>query len=109
MNSNIELIIALQKLGSLPSEAQMDQKEFENFDLEMFDDLLQQFKDPLTPEQALALLNLSPPEGTGSYGVEWGLLHLIETLPTPELRQILTLAKASEVKTLIANRMSDEN
>ena len=79
----------------------------DNYPLEEFDELLQQLTKPLTPIQAQALINLGPPKGTGSYGIEWSLVHMAESVTIAELHDILLVADDTEVRSIIESRLAN--
>ncbi|MDR0660859.1 MAG: hypothetical protein LBG19_08705 [Prevotellaceae bacterium] len=104
--TNQELLNKLYELGKLPSDRD---SASDDFPFDEFDKLLQQFTTPVTEEEAIKLINLSPPVDTGCYGVEWTLLHLIETVGINRLRYVLDNAEDGEIKWLIHARLESYN
>lgn len=104
MSINKHFIHRLSQLGALPAENAI---ESETFDYKAFDEILQQFQEPLPKEEALELFSYSPPINCGAFGVEWSLVHLIETLSLKDLQEIIPNAKQREVKSLIQQRLDN--
>jgi len=104
--NNGGLIKELYEIGKLPSERD---DAIDTFPLESFDRLLQQLVTPVNEEEAIKLINLSPPVDTGSFGVEWTLLHLAETLDTDKIQNVLDRAEDNEVKRLMQIRLDNYN
>lgn len=102
--NNLELIAKLEQLGTLPSE---QDPIIDDFPLDTFDQLLQQFQLPITMEIAQRLIQLSPPSGSGCFGVEWTLLHLIENLEIPQLQSLIEQSESNEVTDLIRIRLNN--
>lgn len=102
--TNQELIDELYELGRLPSDRD---NASDDFPLDEFNKLLQQFTIPVIEEEAIKLMNLSPPVDTGCYGVEWTLIHLIETVDINRLQYVLDNAEDGEVKRLIQIRLNN--
>jgi len=101
---NDALMVRLRELGPLPGHGA---QEIDDFPLDEFDELLQQFTRPLTLEHAVELINLGPPPDAGSYGVEWALIHLVETIPIEALCEAVTLSSNTEVKRLLEIRLAN--
>ncbi len=76
----------LVKLGPLPSSASRDMAFLEKFDAQ-----LQQIEQPISNEEARALVALFGPDD--SFGLAWTLLHVIETAPGWPLRDVLVNAE----------------
>lgn len=104
--TNEEIIEKLYKIGKLPADS--DEKS-DNFPLEKFDELLQKFNTPVNENEALQLINLSPPVDTVCYGVEWALLHLIETVNAEKLQSVLDRSTENELRKLIQIRLDNYN
>ncbi len=102
--TNEELLTELYKIGKLPADTD---SRSDDFPLDAFDDLLQQFSAPVTEEEAIKLINLSPPVDTGCYGVEWSLLHLIETVDVGRLQNVLDRSEDNELKRVIQIRLDN--
>ena len=106
MMTNEQILIELYQIGKLPSAKDSNS---DNFPLDKFDELLQQFNTPITESEAIKLINLSPPIDTGCYGVEWALLHLIETVDVKVLQNVLDNSEENELKRLIQIRLDNYN
>jgi len=104
--TNDELITELYKIGKLPAETN---PESDAFPLDVFDGYLQQFAVPISVEQAKLLINLSTPIDTGCYGIEWALLHLIETVEIEKLQEVLDFSEENELKNIIQIRLNNYN
>lgn len=102
--TNEEILEQLYKIGKLPADSD---SESDNFPLEEFDELLQKFSTPVNENEALKLINLSPPVDTGCYGVEWALLHLIETVEVDKLQSVLNNSTENELKKMIQVRLDN--
>ncbi|MDJ0367256.1 hypothetical protein QMK33_19075 [Hymenobacter sp. H14-R3] len=101
---NAALIARLRASGPLPDARLPDD---DSFPLQEFDDLLQQFTEPLTQAQAIQLINLGPPADCGCYGVEWSLVHLVELLSVEDSQQAVPLANDTEVKRILEIRLAN--
>lgn len=101
---NSEVIAKLYAIGKLPSDTT---PEADNFQIDLFDELLQSLTLPVSSEDALKLINLSPPVGSGCFGVEWTLLHIIETISVEDIDIILKLAEENEIRELIKARLEN--
>jgi hypothetical protein len=104
--TNKYLLTELYKLGKLPADRDISSDEFP---LEKFDELLQQFNTPISENEAIKLIALSPPVDTGCYGIEWTLLHLIETIQSDKLQNVLESSNDNELKRLIQIRLDNSN
>lgn len=104
--TNQELLNKLYELGKLPSAKD---SASDDFPLDEFDELLQQFTTPVTEDEAIKLINLSPPVDAGCYGVEWALLHLVETVAINRLQYVLDNAEDGEVKLMAQIRLNNKN
>jgi hypothetical protein len=69
-----EAVEGLVRNGALPSDDLATATE-----VAMIETLLSQVHKPVTDDEAVALVGLFPP--AGCFGLEWTLLHLIETAP----------------------------
>jgi hypothetical protein len=76
-----ELVI----LGPLPSSAKPDVGQ-----LEKFQSVLAKIKQPISDEDARALVRLFGPDDC--FGLAWSLLHLIETAPNWPLEDCLQVS-----------------
>jgi hypothetical protein len=101
---NAAIVARLQELGPLPAA---DASEMEEFPLQEFDDLVQQLAAPLLPAHATALINLGPPPDTGSFGLEWALIHAVDLLSVQELTAAVALARDTEVKRAVEIRLAN--
>ncbi len=101
---NAALMARLQALGPLPDARLPDDG---SFPLQEFDDLLQQFAEPLTQAHAIQLINLGPPADCGCYGVEWSLVHLVELLSVEKLQKAVPLANDTQVKRIMEIRLAN--
>lgn len=104
--TNEYLINELYKLGPLPGDIDL---VTEDFPLTEFEELLDQFQVPVTESEAIKLIRLSPPVGTGCHGVEWTLLHLIETVDDDKLQHVLDSSDDNELKRLMQIRLDNYN
>jgi hypothetical protein len=73
----------LVKLGPLPSSVNPDMAR-----LESFQTLLAKIEQPISDDEARALVTLFGPDDC--YGLAWTLVHVIETAPGWPLRDVLT-------------------
>lgn len=64
----------LVALGPLPDEEAADITL-----LQAFEAALAQVEQPVTDEEALALLPILPPDESSCFGLAWSVLHLVET------------------------------
>lgn len=101
---NAPLIARLQALGPLPDATT---PAADDFPLTEFDELVQQLTAPLSREHATALLNLGPPPGTGSFGVEWALIHAVDLAPVEVLQEAVALARDTEVTQAVIIRLAN--
>jgi hypothetical protein len=76
------VVIELVKLGPLPSSIKPDL-----VNLEKFQTLLMKIEQPISDDDARALVKLFGPDD--SFGLAWTLLHLIETAPGWPLEDVL--------------------
>jgi len=104
--TNEELLTKLYEIGKLPSDRDSGS---DDFPLNEFGELLQRISMPITENEAIKLINLSPPVDAGFYGVEWTLLHMIETVGIEKLRNVLNGAEDNELKHLIQKRLDNYN
>jgi hypothetical protein len=102
--TNQVLIERLQKIGKLPTSDTSDET---NFSLKEFDNLLQEFTLPIDFKTAIQLVNLSPPIDESCHGVEWALIHLIESVDINELQKVLDNSEEGEVKRIIQIRLDN--
>ena len=102
--NNAAIIARLQQIGPLPDDSTT---AIDTFPLQEFDELLQQLTEPLELSHSLALINLGPPYGASTYGVEWALIHAAETISAEALLAILPLANATEVRRIIKIRLTN--
>ena len=102
--NNLDLISKLEKIGQLPPERSQD---VDDFPLEEFDQHLQSFELPITLEIAKRLIKLSPPSNTGCFGVEWAILHLIESLNVEQLQDLIAHSEQNEVVDLLSIRLKN--
>lgn len=101
---NNAIIARLQELGPLPDATTL---AVDFFPFLAFDDLVQQITAPLSKAHAIALINLGPPPDTGSLGVEWSLIHVVDLLPAEELQVAISLANDTEVKRTVEIRLAN--
>ncbi len=103
---NEQIIEELYKIGKLPDESDSN---IDDFPLDKFDELLQKINTPVSESEAIKLINLSPPTDTGCHGVEWSLLHVIETVAIEKLQNVLNHSEDNELKKLIQIRLDNYN
>ena len=106
MMTNAQILTELYKIGKLPSDLDNASDEFP---LDEFDELLKQISRPVTENEAIKLINLSPPVDTGCYGLEWTLLHLIETVDIEILQNVINNSEENELKKRIQIRLDNYN
>lgn len=102
--NNRELIKKLEKIGKLPTAEVCNET---NFPLEEFDALLKEFTLPIDFDTAVRLVALSPPLGEGCHGVEWALIHIVETVDFKQLREVLNNSSDGEVKRTLEIRLDN--
>jgi hypothetical protein len=102
--TNKDLLDRLYKIGKLPTTDIVDKT---NFPLLEFDEILQQFANPLTIEEAVKLVNLSSPINESCYEIEWGIVHLVETIDTNLLQEVLNKSEDGEVKQILQIRLNN--
>jgi hypothetical protein len=64
-------------LGRLPSE-----KEAEVPQLQAYESALKAIEEPVSDEEAIALLLVFPSGEDSCFGLAWSILHLVETAPS---------------------------
>ena len=101
---NATIIAHLQALGPLPDAST---PAADAYPFLRFDELVQQLTAPLTQAHAVALINLGPPPDTGSLGVEWSLIHVVDLLAPEEMQQALDFATDTEVKRTVRIRLAN--
>lgn len=89
-----EPIKQLFALGPLPDEA--DDEEYPESFFQQFEALLEEIKAPLNLEEARLLVQLFP--SVSCYGLDWALLHLIESAPQRPVDEIVELCQSVEWK-----------
>ncbi len=90
MQASVE---ALVQLGPLPSSGNPDVAKLEKFQC-----LLTQIEQPISDDEARALVKLFGPDDC--FGMAWTLLHIIETAPGWPLYDALSGARNEWVETL---------
>ena len=68
-------VLKLKALGRMPDQSNDDLTDEQ---IDVYSDLLDAIEKPITIEEAAVLIQLLP--DVSLYGVEWSLLHLIESL-----------------------------
>ena len=101
---NAAIITQLQTLGPLPDACTLASNTFPFL---VFDELVQQITAPLSQEHAVILISLGPPPDTGSLGVEWALIHVVEILDTEALQRALALSIDTGVKRTVELRLAN--
>lgn len=104
--ANKQVLDELYEMGQLPADTD---SRSDDFPFDRFDELLRQITKPLTEEDAVRLINLSPPLDAGCYGVEWTLMHLVETVGVEKLANVLSNSNENEVKKMIQMRLDNYN
>jgi hypothetical protein len=102
--TNATIIARLQALGPLPDAST---PAADAYPFLPFDALVQQLAAPLSRAHAVALINLGPPPDTGSLGVEWSLIHVVDLLSPADLQQAVALAADTEVKRTVMIRLAN--
>jgi hypothetical protein len=101
---NPSIIARLQALGPLPAASTAAS---DTFPFLLFSELVEQLTAPLSSEHAIVLINLGPPPDTGSFGVEWSLIHAVDLLSAEALQQAVALSADTEVKRTIELRLAN--
>lgn len=94
-----EAIDKLAELGPLPDESQ----DIADCILEAYDELFSAITPPLSIEEAERLVVLFPP--TACFGIEWTLLHLIESTPNWPIKSIIDLCPSPEWREQMLKRI----
>ncbi len=92
-------IIALKNLGRMPDES------LENIPInlvEQYEQLLASIEDPISSEEAKELIKLFPEHGL--FGLEWTLLHLIESTPNWPIEELISLNPSKEWRQIMVSR-----
>jgi len=95
-------VLELKKMGRMPDES------YDNIDVEIidkYDELIETIVKPITKEEAEELILLFPEFGL--YGVQWGLLHLIESLEIDRIEylKIIKQCPSKEWRDMLINRL----
>jgi hypothetical protein len=100
---NKKLLDELHKIGKLPSGRE---DAADNFPLDRFEILIKQIQLPLDIDTVIRLNNLSPPVGTGCFGMEWTLVHLIEKYENydEDFQKIMDNSEDGEIKKMLKER-----
>ena len=103
--NNQEILTRLYEIGKLPSEIS---DEVDDFPLDEFHQLFTQLSLPLDFEMAVKLINLSPPENTGCFGVEWTIVHAVEKdCDMKDFQRMIDCAEDGEVKRMLQERYNN--
>ena len=96
----------LSLMGAMPDEA--DERITAAL-VDEYADLLGKIVKPITLDEAHILIKLFPP--TALYGVEWTLLHLIESvyseIKSLEYRKLINECNSIEFKKMLAQRLNN--
>ena len=103
--TNEQILKELHQIGKLPTTNICNQI---NFPLQKFIDLLNQITVPVSFDEAVQLINLSPPVDESCCEVEWTLIHLVETFEdNNQYQNILDLSENGEVKQVLQLRFDN--
>ena len=93
----------LERLGPLPA----DDDDYPGIDRKLFDveHLLAAVDPPVTVEEGRVLAALFPRDGGTCYGLAWSLLHLIETLGTDGLREVVPGVNSAQWSKMFEQRL----
>ncbi|RPD44696.1 hypothetical protein DNI29_21450 [Hymenobacter sediminis] len=94
-------VLELSQLGPLPNEDQ----DIADGVLEHYEELLHRIQPPITRDEAEQLIKLFP--ATACFGLEWTLLHIIESTPDWPILSIIELCPSVEWKQQILDRISN--
>lgn len=100
-----ESIIKLEELGQM-LDAVLYNPDGDVVD--KYDVLLREVKQPISEEEAATLIKLFP--ASGMYGVEWALLHLVESFAVIEpqkYRTLIALCPSDEWKGTIITHLNN--
>lgn len=96
----------LALMGAMPDEA--DERITATL-VDEYADLLDKIVQPITLEEAHILIKLFPP--TALYGIEWTLLHLIESVYPKtkflEYRKLINECNSTEFKKMLVQRLNN--
>ena len=96
----------LALMGAMPDEA--DERITVTL-VDEYADLLDKIVQPITLEEAHILIKLFPP--TALYGIEWTLLHLIESvyseIKSLEYRELINECNSTEFKKMLVQRLNN--
>lgn len=76
--------------------------------VDKYDALLREVKQPISEEETATLIKLFP--ASGMYGVEWTLLHLVESFAVVEpqkFRTLIALCSSDKWKDAIATHLNN--
>ena len=99
MSSIREAVTELVKLGPLPDE----KTDIADGVIERYEELLHSIARPVSRAEAEALVMLFPPNGC--FGLNWTLLHLIETAPSWPLLDAIEECPSVEWKQRMMDRV----
>ena len=92
-------------MGAMPDETD----EPTDVLIDKYADLLGKITKPITLDEAHILIKLFPP--TALYGIEWTLLHLIESvyseIKSLEYRELINECNSTEFKKMLVQRLNN--
>ena len=95
----------LALMGAMPDETD----EPTDVLIDKYADLLGKITKPITLDEAHILIKLFPP--TALYGIEWTLLHLIESvyseIKSLEYRELINECNSTEFKKMLVQRLNN--
>lgn len=94
-------VYSLQKLGKMPNE---DDDIKDGF-LEEYEELLHSVSKPINGVEAKVLATLFP--DISCFGLDWTLLHLIESTPNWPITEVINEVKSLEWKKIILKRIEN--
>ena len=102
--TNKEILDEWYKIGKLPSD------DDDDYPADKVEELIKQIQLPIDFETTIRLINLSPPIGTGYYGAEWTLVHLIEKYENidEDFQKIMDYSEEGEIKNMLKKRMENK-
>lgn len=106
MSINVrESITKLFELGPLPDETD-DENYSDNF-FEEYEALLDEIEKPINSGEARLLVQLFP--NVSCYGLDWTLLHLIESTPQWPIYEIIESCQSAEWKQRMISRLKNKS
>jgi hypothetical protein len=92
-----DVIRRLVEMGPIPSY-----KDSTSELIDVYGELLDSIQKPVSDEEAMALIKLFSPDDPG--GINWTIIHIVETAPGWPLKSFLETQPNSEFAEILINR-----